>query len=141
MGTDELRKAYRRLIAAVVANDEKDLAGIVHKDITDHGAMPGQPPGLPGIVSWMHGMHASLSGLTGTVEDTIVEGDKVAGRMVWQGTHTGSFLGLQATNKPVKLASLHIIRFERGLAVEWWGVPDLYGALTEIGARLNFQDN
>lgn len=132
-----LRQAYGRLIAAVQANDEDALVGVVHPDIVDHGAIPGQPPGLVGIVSWMRGMHAALSSLTGTIEDTVVEGDKVAGRVIWRGTHAGTFLGLPATGKPLTLAAFHILRFEGGLAVEWWGVPDLYGALTAVGARLD----
>lgn len=141
MGNNQdLRQTYERLIAAVVANDEDALAGIVHENIVDHGAVPGQPLGLAGIIYWMHGMHAGLSGLTASVEDTVVEGDKVAGRMIWRGTHTGSFLGLPGTGKPVNVAAMHILRFEDGLAVEWWGVPDLYGALIELGGRFNFRD-
>jgi predicted ester cyclase len=132
---DELRQAYGRLIAAVEANDPDALAEIVHPDIVDHDAVPGQPPGLAGIAAWMRGMHASLSGLSGVVEDTVVEGDKVAGRITWRGTHVGSFLGLPATGKPVRFSSMHLLRFENGLATEWWGVPDLYGALTDLGAK------
>ncbi|WP_426938438.1 ester cyclase [Pseudarthrobacter sp. S3] len=137
--SDELRRAYRQLIGAVAANDEDALAGIVSSDIVDHGAGPGQPPGLAGIVFWMRGFHASLSAFTGSVEDTVVEGDKVAGRVTWRGTHTGPFLGLAATGKPVTVVSIHVLRFEDGLAVEWWGVPDLYGALIMLGARLELQ--
>jgi predicted ester cyclase len=132
---DELRQAYGRLIAAVEANDPDALAEIVRPDIVDHDAVPGQPPGLAGIAAWMRGMHASLSGLSGVVEDTVVEGDKVAGRITWRGTHVGSFLGLPATGKPVRFSSMHLLRFENGLATEWWGVPDLYGALTDLGAK------
>jgi hypothetical protein len=29
---------------------------------------------------------------------------------------------------------MHLLRFENGLATDWWGVPDLYGALTDLGA-------
>jgi predicted ester cyclase len=135
MGTaDELRQAYRRLIAAVAANDADAVAGIVSPDIVDHGPVPGQPPGLAGIVFWMRGIHAGLSGLSGVVEDTVAEGNKVAGRVTWRGTHAGPFLGMPATGKPVTVAAMHILRFEEGLAVEWWGVPDVYGALTEMGA-------
>ena len=134
---DELGLAYRRLIAAVVANDEEALAGVVSADIVDHSPVPGQPPGLAGIVFWMRGIHAGLSGLTGSVEDTVAEGDKVAGRVTWQGTHSGPFMGLAATGKPVMVAAIHILRFEDGLAVDWWGVPDLYGALTTMGARFD----
>jgi predicted ester cyclase len=133
----ELRQAYGRLIAAVESNDPDALAGVVSADIVDHGALPGQPPGRAGIAQWMQGMHASLSGLSGQVEDTVVEGDKIASRITWRGTHTGTFLGLPATGKPVRLSSMHLLRFENGLATEWWGVPDLYGALTDLGATLH----
>lgn len=81
---DEPRMAYGRLIAAVAANDEEALAQVVSADIVDHGSVPGQPPGLAGIVFWMRGMHAGLSGLTGRVEDTVVEDNKVAARMTWR---------------------------------------------------------
>lgn len=131
---DELRRGYARLIAAVGANDPDALAEVVSPDIVDHDAIPGQGPGLAGIVFWMRGMHDSLSGLSGVVEDTVVEGDRVAGRITWRGTHAGAFLGLPATGKPVTFTAMHVLRFENGLAAEWWGVPDLYGALTELGA-------
>ncbi|MGO4689198.1 ester cyclase [Glaciibacter sp. 2TAF33] len=133
---DELRQAYVRLIAAVEANDPEALGGIVSPDIVDHSAFPDQPPGLEGIALWMRGMHASLSGLSGVVEDTVVEGDQVAGRITWGGTHVGPFLGLPATGKPVSFSSMHLLRFQDGLATDWWGVPDLYGALTQLGAKL-----
>jgi predicted ester cyclase len=129
-----LRQTYERLIAAVVANDPDALAGIISPDVVDHGAVSDQPPGIAGIVFWMRGMHASFSGLSGIVEDTVVEGDKVAGRVTWRGTAVGFFLGLRATGKPVTFSAMHFLRFERGLVAEWWGVPDLYGALTEMGA-------
>lgn len=132
---DDLRHAYGRLIEAVEANDSDALAGIVHPDVVDHDALPNQPPGIAGIALWMRQMHASLSGLRGVVEDTVVEGDKIASRITWQGTHAGSFLGLPATGKTVRFSSMHLLRFENGLVTDWWGVPDLYGALTDLGAR------
>jgi predicted ester cyclase len=133
---DELRRAYGHLIAAVEANDPDALARVVSPDIVDRSAGPDQPPGLAGIVLWMRGMHASLSGLSGVVEDTVVEGDKLAGRITWQGTHAGTFMGLPATGKPLEIRSVHLLRFEDGVVAEWWGVPDLYGALTGLGATL-----
>ncbi|MEC5150554.1 putative ester cyclase [Cryobacterium psychrotolerans] len=64
----------------------------------------------------------------------MVEGDKISGRITWRGTHVGPFLGLPATGKPVRFSAMHVLRFEDGLATEWWGVPDLFGALTDLGA-------
>ncbi|MGH1549664.1 ester cyclase [Leifsonia poae] len=131
-----LRQAYSRLITAIEADDPDALAACISPSIRDHGALPGQPPGAAGIIEWMHGMHSSLSGLTCVVENTVVEGDELAGRVTWSGTHTGSFAGLPATGRSVTFAAMHILRFENGLAVEWWGVPDLYGALVGLGATL-----
>lgn len=131
---DEMRQAYERLIAAVGANDPVALAEILSPGIVDHSALPGQPPGFAGRTLLMRGMHASLAGLTGVVEDTVVEGDKISGRITWRGTHVGPFLGLPATGKPVRFSAMHVLRFEDGLATEWWGVPDLFGALTDLGA-------
>lgn len=132
---DELRQAYGRLIAAIEANDPDALAGVVRPDVVDHNAFPNQVPGLSGIALWMRDMHASLSGLEGVVEDTVVEGDKIVGRITWRGTHVGPFLGLPATGKPVSFGSMHLLRFENGLATDWWGMPDLFGALTDLGAK------
>lgn len=133
---DELREAYGQLIAAVAANDENALARVLSADVVDRSAGPAQPPGLTGIISWMRGIHEGLSGFTGSVEDTVVEGEKVAGRVTWQGIHTGPFLGLAPTNKQVQIASMHILRFKDGLGVEWWGVPDLFGAVIQLGGRI-----
>lgn len=138
---DVLRQTYVRLIAAVEANDGDALAETIHPDIVDHAPFPGQAPGLPGIVFWMQGLHAALSGLTGTVEDTVVEGDKVAARVTWRGTHAGPFVGVAATGKPLTVVSIQILRFREGRAVEWWGVPDLYGALTQLGGRFELGDD
>ncbi|MET4095931.1 ester cyclase [Arthrobacter sp. UYCu712] len=57
------------------------------------------------------------------------------GRVTWRGTHAGTFLGLPATGKPVTVTAMHLLLFENGLAAEWWAVPDVYGALTGLGAR------
>ena len=131
-----LRQSYLRLIAAIEADDPDALAECIIPGIVDHSALPGQPPGATGIVLWMHSMHESLSQLECVVEDTVVEGDKVAGRVTWSGTHTGSFAGLPATGGPVTFGAMHVLRFEDGRAAEWRGVPDLYGALVGLGATL-----
>ena len=136
LNSDELRQAYGHLIAAIEANDPDALARVVSPDVVDHNALPGQSPGIAGIALWMQGLHRSLSGLRGVVDDTVVEGDKIASRITWMGTHVDSFLGLPATGKPVRFGAMHLLRFENGLATDWWGVPDLYGVVTALGATL-----
>jgi steroid delta-isomerase-like uncharacterized protein len=70
-----------------------------------------------------------------TVEDTLSQGDRVAGRVTWRGTHEGPLAGVPASGKPVQFTAIHIVRFENGKAAEWWGVADLLGALQQIGTQ------
>lgn len=59
-----------------------------------------------------------------TVEEIIAEGDLVAARWTFYGTHGGEFLGVAPTNKKVKISGLSLARFRDGKAVESWGVWD-----------------
>jgi hypothetical protein len=57
--------------------------------------------------------------LTGVVQDAVVEGDRISGRITWRGTHVGPLLGLSATGKPVRFGAMHPLRFEDVLATAW----------------------
>jgi predicted ester cyclase len=75
--------------------------------------------------------------LRGTVEDVVVEGDRVAARVTWHGTHGGEFLGMGPTGKRVSFEAFHLVRFSQDRAVEWWGTADLLGALQQMGATIS----
>jgi predicted ester cyclase len=90
-----LREAYQAIIDAVAAADLDALDRLIDDDITDHNAVPGQVPGRAGIKYWVTMMHDAFADLPGVVEDTVVEGDKIAARVTWHGTHRGDFVGLK----------------------------------------------
>ncbi len=139
MGMSErsLRLSFRAIIDAVAAADEDALDHLIAKDIVDHNAVPGQAPGRDGIVYWMTTMHAAFADLTGIVEDTVVEGDRIAARVTWHGTHQGDFVGVTGTGAPVVLQSVQIVKFADGMASEWWGTADVFGVLLQVGARVD----
>jgi steroid delta-isomerase-like uncharacterized protein len=55
-----------------------------------------------------------------TADDVIAEGDRVAARFTMRGTQTGAFMGVPATNKPIEVTGIDIVRFDGGKAVEHW---------------------
>jgi predicted ester cyclase len=55
-------------------------------------------------------------------EDMVAEGDKVAVRALFRGTHTGEFMGILPTDKQVSVALMLIYRIENGKIVEHWSV-------------------
>jgi predicted ester cyclase len=132
----DVRRRYEAIIAAVGERDDAVLDRFIAADVVDHNPVPGQPPGLLGFKYWAASAHEAFPDLAGTVEDAIVEGEKVAGRVTWRGTHRGLFVGIAATGRTVEFEAYHIVRFYAGRAVEWWGTADLIGALTGLGGRI-----
>ena len=69
-----------------------------------------------------------------TIEDMIVEGERVVVRYTFRGTHTGNFMGIAPTGKQVTQTGITINRFANGKAVELWGNVDDLGLLQQLGA-------
>jgi steroid delta-isomerase-like uncharacterized protein len=63
----------------------------------------------------------------------IAEGDKVANRGYWTGTHRGAFLGIPATGKTVRVSFVDIWRIENDQAVENWVQQDIAGLMQQLG--------
>jgi predicted ester cyclase len=136
MSERTLPQTYLAIIDAVGAADTDALDHLIAQDMVDHNAAPGQGQGLPGVKYWVALMHEAFGDLTGVVEDTVVEGDKLAARVTWHGTHRGDFVGVQGTGAVVAMQSVQILRFTDGLASEWWGTADVFGVLHQVGASI-----
>jgi steroid delta-isomerase-like uncharacterized protein len=136
MSARSLQQIYEAIIGAIAAADTDALDHLIAEDIVDHSAVPGQDPGRAGIKYWVTMMHDAFADLTGVVEDTVVEGDKVAARVTWHGTHRGDFVGIPGTGAPVHMQSVQILKFTDGMASEWWGTADVFGVLRQVGAAV-----
>ena len=131
-----LRESYEAIIAAVAAADDDVLDQLIATDLVDHNPVPGQEPGRAGFKYWVATVHNAFPDISGVVEDTVVQGDKVAARVTWRGSHRGAFAGVPGTGAAVELQAVHIVRFADGRAIEWWGTADLFGALQQVGASV-----
>jgi predicted ester cyclase len=70
----------------------------------------------------------------GADEIQIAEGDLVAGRFVFYGTHEGEFMGVAPTGRQVNFSGLSLNRVADGKIVEAWVEIDLEDILGQIGA-------
>ena len=66
--------------------------------------------------------------------DTVVEGDKVACRMVLHGTHKGELMGIPPSGKTVAVDGIIIYQLANGKIVDHWMQTDSVGMLQQIGA-------
>ncbi len=61
---------------------------------------------LLGVAGPKRGIQERLAGfpdLTASIEDMLSVIDKLVTRLVWRGTHTGSYGGVEATGKPAEV--------------------------------------
>jgi predicted ester cyclase len=68
-----------------------------------------------------------------TVEDAVGEGDLVAQRVHFAGTHTGEFQGLPPTGRKVEFSGLELNRFVDGRVAEHWFQLDALVLLQQLG--------
>jgi len=100
------------------------------------GHFPGLPPiqGIEAFRQFTSSFFTAFPDLKTTIEDLIAEGDKVAVRQTWRGTHTGSFLGIAPTGKQVTFTSTEFYRVAGDKLAEEWVELDMLGLLQQIGA-------
>ena len=68
-----------------------------------------------------------------TIDDMVVEGDKVAVRLTGTGTHKGAFRSIPPTNKTVTVSMIQIDRIAGGKFVEGWSRYDTLGLMQQLG--------
>ena len=97
-------------------------------------------PGSPGPMNWeahkqFAGMfYEAFPDLAHTIEDQVADGDRVATRIVFRGTHRGDLMGIPASGKQVAMSGIAIHRVVAGKFAEEWVNFDQLGLLQQIGA-------
>jgi steroid delta-isomerase-like uncharacterized protein len=68
------------------------------------------------------------------VHEILSEGDLVAARCSVTGSHQGNSLGIAASNRPVELSGIAMVRVRDGKIVEGWNNFDFMTMYRQIGA-------
>jgi steroid delta-isomerase-like uncharacterized protein len=110
---------------------ENDFApGAVNHDPNS----PPVPPGPEGMAQLITLYRTAFPDLTATVEDMVAEGDKVAYRLTFRGTHQGELMGMPATGKYVTYTGIGIDTVVNGTITDMWLNFDALGMLQQLGA-------
>ena len=78
-------------------------------------------------------MRAGFPDLRLSIKEQISEGEKVVSRFEWTGTHRGEFLGVPATERPVKVWGMVIDRLQDGKIKETRILMDTLGLMMQLG--------
>jgi steroid delta-isomerase-like uncharacterized protein len=125
----------RGFVEEVLNQGHTDLAGkFFWEDMVEQAPLPGQGPGLEGLKEVLCGLRLAFPDMQWSVEEQIAEGDKVLTRFEWTGTHRGAFLGVPATNRPVRVWGMVIDRLENGRIKDTRIIMDTLGLMMQLGA-------
>jgi steroid delta-isomerase-like uncharacterized protein len=124
----------RRFADEVITRGEIDRAGeFAWEDVVEQVPLPGQGPGLEGLKDILRAMRTGFPDIVFAIQEQISEGDKVASRFEWTGTHRGPFLGIPATGKPVRVWGIVIDRLVDGRIKETRIIMDTMGMMMQLG--------
>jgi steroid delta-isomerase-like uncharacterized protein len=80
--------------------------------------------------------YASFPDWTHNIEDMIAEGDKVAVKIIQNGTHKAQYEGISATGKKMTNPSMSIMTIVNGQVKDWWIIEDNLGFMKQLGMEL-----
>jgi steroid delta-isomerase-like uncharacterized protein len=124
----------RRFAEEVITEGDIDSAArFVWEDVVEQVPLPGQGPGLAGLKDILRGMRSAFPDLNFAIKEQIAEGDKVASRFEWAGTHQQEFLGVAATGRRVRVWGIVIDRLEEGRIKDTRIIMDTLGLMMQLG--------
>ena len=133
--SDENIATVRRLTQEGFVGGKVDVVNdVVAEDCVDHDPLPGQGQGREGQRFTCQMVVSGLSDRSTLQDDFWAAGDTVTESWVFQGTHTGGFLGIPATGKQIQVRGIEIWRLDNGKIVERWGVVDAAGVMEQLAS-------
>ena len=131
----ELNKAVIGRFVEEVQN-AKDFA--VYDELNDPefvnlSSPPGIPPNREGGKIFLSAFVNAFPDSRFTIDDMIAEGDRVATKKTFTGTHTADFGEIPATGRRVTLQYVDIMRLRNGRIVEHWLSMDQLSFLQQLG--------
>jgi len=98
-----------------------------------HFPMPGLRPDKSGLTTLLTAFRNAFPDGHVTIDVMVAEGDLVCYHSTARGTHSGEFMGIAPTGRPVEVGAIHIHRLAGGKIVEHWGRNDQLGLMRQLG--------
>jgi len=136
VGIDENVALVRRFASALNGRRVEEFPEIFAQDyiLHDPGLPGGVAHGLGAIMEHTQMLYTGLPNFYTELQDVIAEGDKVVGRFIHRGTHTGPMFGMPPSGHFVAVEAINIYRIANGKLAEAWGEVDTIGLLQQLGA-------
>jgi steroid delta-isomerase-like uncharacterized protein len=138
MSVDDNKALVRRFYEEVWNRGNAGVATEVFADdYVRHDLRPTEAePGGAGQAKIAAAFRGAFPDLSFQVDLLVAEGDLVAARWTAEGTHRGSWGGMQPTGKPVRFSAVNFFRIREGKVVEIWNHRDDLGLMQQVGVPI-----
>ena len=136
MSEEDNKAVIRRWIEAFNERDLQGEADVLAPGFVAHVPDAPAPLELEGLEAWREftaPFVEAFPDLRLTIQDIAAEGNTVAARVAFRGTHRGEFQGLPPTGKEVAFSSIEIDRVVDGKVEEHWVEINLLGLVQQLG--------
>ena len=134
MSAEENKAIVRRFVDEVQSAGNIDVIDeLCSPEFVNHSAPPGMPANCEGVKIVTAMFRQAFPDSYFTVEDMVAEGEKVATRKTFRGTHQGEFMGIPPTGQKVSVGLMDIVRIADGKVVEHWSMGDNLGMMQQLG--------
>jgi steroid delta-isomerase-like uncharacterized protein len=130
MQSNDNKAVMRSFLEASVADDDDRLKALLADDFIAH--LAAGPQGPDEFVKHNKSIGGAFSDKAFIVRDQIADGDRVAARAVWEGTHSGEMRGMPPTGKRIRISAFIIDRIQDGKIVEHWSLFDQMSMMQQL---------
>lgn len=134
--TEKSRAVVQRYLAAMDEGKLDAACDLVAEGLVNHAAIP-EAQGRAGLRVIADKVREAFPDARFRVHDVIADGDRVAVRLTFTGTHTGPLrfvrIPLPATGRHVEVDHVHVFRVDGERIVEHWGLRDDLVQLRQLG--------
>jgi len=132
---EDIKAKFLRIVDEAWNQGHLDLLNELHSIgyIEHHPPFP-DVEGLDAFKQMVASAHIAYSGFHLTIHEVVLEGDMLAARWTWTGTHSGQTPGLPIppTGKTLTVSGLHFLHFDGDKLVEGWQFADNLGMLQQL---------
>jgi steroid delta-isomerase-like uncharacterized protein len=101
-------------------------------DYFDHQS--GRPMSADDLIAYAQDMHAAFSDLSVTLNDVIAEGERVAVRVTWRGTHAAPYCGIAPTGKRFEFTGIVFWLVREGKIAERWAEVEFSALIAQLSS-------
>ena len=134
--SEDMKTKFLRVVNEAWNNGNLDALNELHAaDYTEQHAPFPDVKGLDAFKQMVAGARTTYPDFHITIHELIQEGDRLAARWSWTGTHLGQTrqLAIPPTGKQITLTGSQILHIEDNKLIEGWQFADDLGLLQQFG--------